>query len=426
MRDHIKKHFGGSPDKYPIVRISFPHYRQACLSVALSKFAKGEGRRRKTIGIANYDSSLSINDLVHPDRCAQQLDGPVHFTDITLGNDRAITVASQALYLIWNKGARLAVFFREVDDYNEQVHVEVMARKQSEAQEFVADLKSLMDAHSIYRGKVIVMKNQRHGSTKVNIKAVPNVQRSEVILPEETLTQIDKHTSLFSRHRELLISHKQHLKRGLLLYGPPGTGKTHTIMHIISSMPARTTVLLNGGNIGLLEDACALARSLQPSTIVIDDVDLIAEERSRGASNSILFELLNEMDGVAEDSDVLFLLSTNRPEVLEPALASRPGRVDQAILIPLPNEDCRRRLFKHYSAGIPVGSINLQSHVEATNGVTSSFIREMFRRAILIAAEEGNDVPLTDRHLDDALGAMNSGGSLLTKLRTYKEQEAVV
>lgn len=425
MRDHIKKHFGRSPDKYPIVGVSFPHYRRACLAIALSKFAKEKGCASRLIGIASYEYNLSLNDLIHPDKSAQQLDGPLHFSDFPLSNGRSINIASQALYLIWNKSTRLIVYIREPDRFDDQINVEVMARKSAAAQEFIADLKSLMDTHSIYRGKVIAMKNKKHGSIDVSFKALPNIQRSEVILPEETLTQIDKHTSLFSKHQKLLISHKQHLKRGLLLYGPPGTGKTHTIMHIISSMPERTTVLMNGGSMGILEDACALARSLQPATIVIDDVDLIAEERSRGSSNSLLFDLLNEMDGVAEDSDVLFLLSTNRPEILEPALASRPGRVDQAILIPLPNEDCRRRLFEHYSAAIPASALHLNSHIKATNGVTSSYIRELFRRAVLIAAEEGDDLALTDKHLEDALGAMNSGGSLLTKLRNYKEEETV-
>src|SRR5688572_12792394 len=63
-------------------------------------------------------------------------------------------------------------------------------------------------------------------------------------------------------------------------------------------------------------------------------------------ANALLFELLNQMDGLAEDADVLFVLTTNRPDVLEPALAARPGRIDQAIEIPLPDAECRRRLLE--------------------------------------------------------------------------------
>ena len=62
------------------------------------------------------------------------------------------------------------------------------------------------------------------------------------------------------------------------MYGPPGTGKTLTMMHVISTMPERTTILLKAASTSQLDNACALAKSLQPSTVVIDDVDLIAEE----------------------------------------------------------------------------------------------------------------------------------------------------
>jgi ATP-dependent 26S proteasome regulatory subunit len=96
-----------------------------------------------------------------------------------------------------------------------------------------------------------------------------------------------------------------------------------------------------------------MARLLQPSIVVLEDVDLIAEERTReGACSAVLFELLNQMDGLADDADILFLLTTNRPDILEPALASRPGRIDQAIEIPLPDAACRRRLLELYGRGL--------------------------------------------------------------------------
>ena len=81
--------------------------------------------------------------------------------------------------------------------------------------------------------------------------------------------------------------------------------------------------------------------------VVIEDADLIA--RSRENMNSpceevLLNKLLNEMDGLREDSGIIFVLTTNRPDQLESALASRPGRIDQAIEFPLPDEDGRRRL----------------------------------------------------------------------------------
>ena len=82
-----------------------------------------------------------------------------------------------------------------------------------------------------------------------------------------------------------------------------------------------------------------LARRLAPSVVVLDDVDLVAQERSYGpfGESSTLFELMNQMSGLGEDADVAFVLTTNRPDALEPALAARPGRVDLAVEIPLPD-----------------------------------------------------------------------------------------
>ena len=67
---------------------------------------------------------------------------------------------------------------------------------------------------------------------------------------------------------------------------------------------------------------------------------------------SLLNTLLNEMDGLKEDADILFVLTTNRPEQLEGALAGRPGRIDQAIEVPLPDDDGREKLVSLYGGGL--------------------------------------------------------------------------
>src|SRR3989442_3646356 len=91
--------------------------------------------------------------------------------------------------------------------------------------------------------------------------------------------------------------------------------------------------------------------------IVIEDVDLIARARETmygPCDESILNKLLNEMDGLREDAAVLFVLTTNRPDSLEAALASRPARIDQAIEFPLPDENGRRLLVRRYAGGLPL------------------------------------------------------------------------
>ena len=87
--------------------------------------------------------------------------------------------------------------------------------------------------------------------------------------------------------------------------------------------------------------------------VVVEDVDLIAEDRGEyPGQHPLLFQLLNEMDGLAEDADVVFVLTTNRADVLEPALAARPGRVDQAVELGLPDATARRALLELYRGSL--------------------------------------------------------------------------
>jgi AAA+ superfamily predicted ATPase len=137
------------------------------------------------------------------------------------------------------------------------------------------------------------------------------------------------------------------------VHGQPGTGMTLTAMYLAGRMRNRTVVLLTGRQVGLIPRACAMARRLQPSMVILEDVDLIAEARDRQqpGCTPLLFELLNEMDGLGDDADVIFLLTSNRPDLLEPALAARPGRVDLAVEVPLPDAGCRR-LIELYGHGL--------------------------------------------------------------------------
>lgn len=129
--------------------------------------------------------------------------------------------------------------------------------------------------------------------------------------------------------------------------------------YLASQLKDHTTLLITADQVGLLDEYMQLARFLQPSMLVIEDVDLIARDRSqmRGAcQETMLNRLLNEMDGLREDAQVLFILTTNRPAELEEALTSRPGRIDQAIEFPRPDDNGRRQLIKLYGGGLTFGT----------------------------------------------------------------------
>jgi ATP-dependent 26S proteasome regulatory subunit len=142
----------------------------------------------------------------------------------------------------------------------------------------------------------------------------------------------------------------------------------------------------------------------------------------RGSCEEVLLNrLLNEMDGLQENSDVLFVLTTNRPQDLEAALAQRPGRIDQAIEVPLPDEGCREKLVRLYSSGLRLSPALVAHAAKRTEGVSAAFIKELMRRTAQAAiarcgdtkkAAEPNEADLSEA-LDDMLF---SGGKLNVRL----------
>jgi ATP-dependent 26S proteasome regulatory subunit len=214
------------------------------------------------------------------------------------------------------------------------------------------------------------------------VHRLPSVDREDVILPEPALKLLDRNVLRFVGTRDALRRLGQSTRKGILLYGPPGTGKTHTIRYLATNPPGHTTLLVAAEQVGLLGPYMTLARLLQPTMVVIEDVDLIASDRDDvgPCEESLLNKLLNEMDGLKEDADILFVLTTNRPEALEGALAGRPGRIDQAIEVPLPDATGRGKLVRLYGKGLPLDEPVVTEAVRRTEGVSAAFIKELMRR----------------------------------------------
>jgi AAA+ superfamily predicted ATPase len=150
--------------------------------------------------------------------------------------------------------------------------------------------------------------------------------------------------------------------------------------------------------------------------IVLEDVDLVGMDRDFSPnSNPLLFSLLEAMDGVGADADVTFVLTTNRADILEMALADRPGRVDLAVEIPRPDAACRERLLRLYARGLAMEA-DAADVAAATDGVTASFIKELIRRAALMSLRAGEHPPvLRGEYLIAVLGEMNGEHHALTR-----------
>lgn len=151
--------------------------------------------------------------------------------------------------------------------------------------------------------------------------------------------------------------------------------------------------------------------------LILEDVDLVAQERTFGpfGSNPVLFELMNQMDGLSGDADIAFVLTTNRADALEPALAARPGRIDLAIELPLPDDAGRRRLLELYGQGLDLRLEQPDAIVARTAGATASFVKELLRAATLRAAEANRD-HVVDADVSAVLDQLRSEGASLTRV----------
>jgi ATP-dependent 26S proteasome regulatory subunit len=288
------------------------------------------------------------------------------------------------------------------------IRIEAVASDEGAASRATEELRQLAVVHNVYRGKVVSFGgsifDERESFLRFHHREV--MPASALILPEATFADIQRQVVGVARNSGRLRAAGQHLKRGLLLYGPPGVGKTHTVRYLIGELAGTTIVELTGDTLGAIKEACSIARALQPSMIVVEDVDLIAEQRDMYEGGSpLLFTLLNEMDGLAEDADVVFLLTTNRADLLEEALSQRPGRVDQAVHIDLPDRESRRRLVELYRGRLDLDASRLDEVLERTDGVTASFLKELLRRAAVLAADSETDDSTTLKVTADDLDA---------------------
>jgi AAA+ superfamily predicted ATPase len=380
-------------DDLVINRRQFPAHMRADLQPAFEElFVKDADY---VIGVlpSYHSERLSFARLMHGDRQEPVAVGPLQYADVDIGEADPARCFENALVLRDSAPIPHAVFLMHVWEHGENplLTVEIAVPRDREgAHEFVQDcfrrLEQAIAQSRAYRGKVLSLEKAEHytGRTRgILVHRIPRVAPDAVILPEAARKLLDRNVIDFMQARESLRALGLQTKKGILLYGPPGTGKTHTIRYLASNLSGITTLIITAGQVGLLAQYMTLARLLQPSMVVIEDVDLIARSREAmqgGCEEVLLNRLLNEMDGLQENADVLFVLTTNRPQDLEAALAQRPGRIDQAIEVPLPDMGCREKLVRLYSRGLKLSPALVAEAAKRTEGVSAAFIKELMRR----------------------------------------------
>ena len=442
LRRVLIEHLGPDAAALPTVSDNCPLYEHVNLQVGVDEWLVASPQRtHEIIGIAGVGmlrhSDVTIGDLLqeglHTHFGHAGIGAPV-MSNLPCGPDgQTRACVSNGIYLVRDGDHRLVIMFLPTAmGPQAEVNLQIMGTDQGKVEQVLRDIWRLAHERSVFRGQVISFGPDLFGrgghSTPLNFLARPHVAREQVVLPEELLADIERQVIGVARHADRLLASGQHLKRGILLYGAPGTGKTHTVSYLVGRLPEVTVIVISGQALGRIREACSVARTLQPAMIVVEDVDLIAEQRTfRPGEHPLLFQLLNEMEGLNSAADVTFLLTTNRADLLEPALAARPGRVDLAAELPLPDADARRQLIRLYQGGLVLDGVDLDAVIERTEGVTAAFLRELLRKAALLAAEgDGSGegaLRVTDSHLTTALDQLLASGSQLTRVLLGGQQQ---
>jgi ATPase family associated with various cellular activities (AAA) len=427
----LQRHLGRDVTELPVVGSSWPAYDHVNVQRGLDAWLARDGRRHRLIGLRGYrHRDFGLPDLLQAggDAGGIGLGSVARVAQLAGPDGQTLACVQCGVYLVEDGDVRIALLLRSPEEHaHSDVTIEVCAPDETAAQQVLDGIRELALELNVFRGHVITFGGEVFGHRRDALLQYldrPRLDRSAVILPDDVLDGIERQVVGIAEHAGALRASGQHLKRGVLLHGPPGTGKTHTVRYLLGQRPDATAIVISGYALRWIAQACSVARALQPSIIVIEDVDLIAEERgSHGSENAMLFQLLNEMDGLGSDVDVTFLLTTNRADLLEEALAARPGRVDHAAELPVPDGDGRRRLMALYRGSLALELTDPDAVVERTAGVTASFLKELLRRAALVAAERdpgpaGGEAALrvTDEDMSAALDQLLDTRSQLTRI----------
>lgn len=223
---------------------------------------------------------------------------------------------------------------------------------------------------------------------------------------------------------ELPLKHPEAFRRlgirpakGFLLYGPPGTGKTLLAKAVAREAEAnfiatKSSDLLSkwyGESEQQIARLFARARQVAPTVIFLDELDSLVPMRGGGLGEPAVTErvvntILAEMDGLEELQSVVVIGATNRPNLIDSALL-RPGRFDELIYVPVPDEGGRRRILDIHVTGMPLGEdVDLDALAARTDRFTGADLEDLVRRAGLSALRASLDTPaVTMAHFEMAL-----------------------
>lgn len=238
---------------------------------------------------------------------------------------------------------------------------------------------------------------------------VPTVTWNDIGGLDKVKQELQETVQYPVEHPEKFIKYGMSPSKGVLFYGPPGTGKTLLAKAIANECQANfisikgpeLLTMWYGESEANVRDAFDKARAAAPCVMFFDELDSIAKSRGAGAggdaggaSDRVLNQILTEMDGMSIKKNVFVIGATNRPDQIDPALL-RPGRLDQLIYIPLPDEPSRLSVLKATLRKSPVAqSVDLSYLAKQTNGFSGADLTEVCQRAAKLAIRESINVDM--------------------------------
>jgi len=231
---------------------------------------------------------------------------------------------------------------------------------------------------------------------------VPTVKWDDVGGLEKVKQELQETVQYPVEHPEKFLKYGMSPSKGVLFYGPPGTGKTmlakaianETQANFISIKGPELLTMWFGESEANVRDVFDKARAAAPCVMFFDELDSIAKARggssgdAGGAGDRVLNQILTEMDGMNAKKNVFIIGATNRPDQIDSALL-RPGRLDQLIYIPLPDEASRLSILKATLKKSPIApEVDLQFLSKSTHGFSGADLTEVCQRAAKLAIRE--------------------------------------
>ena len=204
----------------------------------------------------------------------------------------------------------------------------------------------------------------------------------------------------FLKQPEKYVKVGAKVPRGVLLIGPPGTGKTlmaravagEANVAFFSIAASEFVEMFVGVGASRVRDLFKRAKDNAPAIVFVDEIDAVGRRRGTGLGGGhdereqTLNQLLSEMDGFDNDTNIVMIAATNRPDVLDPALL-RPGRFDRQITVDLPDVKGRHDILKIHTKNKPLGkNVELESMARATIGFSGADIANLANEAAMNAA----------------------------------------